>query len=71
MLFGSGGLVGYDDCLTRSRSPVRSRAGVYSFLVLMPGGDCRANQIVSNRRGPPLRRIGSSPMQRRANGLEV
>ena len=22
------GLVGYDDCLTRSRSPVRSRAGV-------------------------------------------
>ena len=28
------GLVGYDDCLTRSRSPVRSRAGVaYSFWI--------------------------------------
>ena len=29
---GSSGLVGYDDCLTRSRSPVRSRARVLTIL---------------------------------------
>ena len=28
---GSSGLVGYDDCLTRSRSPVRSRVDVFSI----------------------------------------
>ena len=50
MLFGSGGLVGYDDCLTRSRSPVRSRARV-SFAVITEGQWSRGMILASGARG--------------------
>ena len=51
MLLGSSGLVGYDDCLTRSRSPVRSRAGVLLFNPIDTGQWSSGMILASGARG--------------------
>ena len=45
------GLVGYDDCLTRSRSPVRSRARVPKAFVSVVGAWSSGMILRSGRRG--------------------
>ena len=58
----SVGLVGYDDCLTRSRSPVRSRDRVLFLGLPRPGGGSRPHRGAAINKPRSRGAVGSAPV---------